>query len=137
MGRAAGYMGNGKEYQLWKPLAKRNSQDIPVSAVWLYVFISILLTLTGSFEKVLLYAGFVLQLMSSLTVATSIFLKSNKPGTFKSPLKPVLQIIFLLFNLGVLIFTLIDRPVESLIGIGILLVGLVIYFFDKPQPAEE
>ena len=126
-----------KEYKLWKPLAKRNKQDIPVAAVWLYVFISILLTLTGSFEKVLLYAGFVLQLMGSLTVATSIFLKSNQPGTFKSPFKPVLQIIFLLFNLGVLIFTLIDRPTESLIGIGILLIGLIIYFFDKPQQIEK
>lgn len=126
-----------KEYKLWKPLAKRNKQDIPVAAVWLYVIISILLTLTGSFEKVLLYAGFVLQLMGSLTVATSIFLKSNQPGTFKSPFKPVLQIIFLLFNLGVLIFTLIDRPTESLIGIGILLIGLVVYFFDKPQGTEE
>jgi APA family basic amino acid/polyamine antiporter len=35
----------------------------------------------------------------------------------------------------VLIFTLLERPVESLIGIGILLLGLVIYLFDKPVQA--
>lgn len=121
-----------KENKLWQPLAKRNAHGIPVAAVWLHVFISILLTLTGSFEKVLLYAGFVLQLMASLTVATSLFIKGQKKETFKSPLKPVLQIIFLLFNAWVLIFTLIDRPVESLIGIGILVIGGIIYFFDKP-----
>jgi len=122
------------EYHLWTPLAKRNKHLIPVAAVWVHVFISILLALTGSFEKVLLYAGFVLQLMASLTVSTSLFLKKKEgANTFVSPLKPLLQIIFLLFNAGVLIFTLIDRPTESLIGIGILLVGVIIYFFDKPS----
>ena len=125
-----------KENKLWQPLARKNKHGIPVAAVWLHVFISILLTLTGSFEKVLLYAGFVLQLMASLTVATSLFIKRQKKETFKSPFKPVLQVIFLLFNAWVLIFTLIDRPVESLIGIGILAIGAIIYFFDKPvQPA--
>ncbi|HTL07976.1 MAG TPA: hypothetical protein VL307_06950, partial [Chitinophagaceae bacterium] len=60
-----------------------------------------------------------------------------------SPWKPVLQIIFLIFNTWVLIYTLIDRPTQSLIGIGILLLGGVIYYFDKaasPQaitPADK
>ena len=125
-----------RENKLWQPLAKKNKHGIPVAAVWLHVFISILLALTGSFEKILLYAGFVLQLMASLTVATSLFLKDRQPGTFRSPFKPLLQIIFLLFNTWVLIFTIIERPIESLIGIGILLIGIVIYFFDTPQEVE-
>jgi APA family basic amino acid/polyamine antiporter len=122
---------------LWQPLAKKNKYGIPVAAVWLHVFISIFLVLTGSFERVLLYAGFVIQLMASLTVATSLFIKEPRSGTFKSPLKPLLQIMFLVFNAWVLIFTLIDRPVESMIGIGILLAGLVVYFFDTPRIAPE
>ena len=68
-----------RENKLWKPLAKKNKHGIPVAAVWVHVFISIVLALTGSFEKILLYAGFVLQLMASLTVATSLFLKIKKP----------------------------------------------------------
>lgn len=121
-----------REYRLWKPLAKRNEHLIPVRAVWAHVIISIGLALTGSFEKVLLYAGFVLQLMSSLTVATSLFLeKKNDATVFKSPFKPTLQIIFLLFNAAVLIFTTYDRPFESLAGIGITSIGAVVYFFDK------
>ncbi len=122
-----------KENRLWKPLAKINQHGIPVTALWLQVFISVILALTGSFEKVLLYAGFVLQLVTSLTVATSLFLKNKAPGTFKSPLKPLLQWIFLAFNAWSLIFTYIDKPVESSIGLGILLIGLVIYLFDKPH----
>ncbi len=125
------------ENKLWKPLAKKNKHNIPVAAIWVHVFISIALTLTGSFEKILLYAGFVLQLMASLTVATSLFLKSNKADTFKSPIKPVLQIIFLIFNGWVLAFTLINRPEESLIGLGVLMIGGIIYYFDQPVSAIE
>jgi basic amino acid/polyamine antiporter, APA family len=120
------------ENNLWQRLSKKNKYGIPVAAVWAHVAISIVLTLTGSFERILLYAGFVLQLMASLTVATSLFLKSAKTGTFKSPFKPLLQVIFLLFNGWVLIFTLVDRPVESIAGLGILAVGAIIYYFDKP-----
>lgn len=121
-----------RENKLWLPLAKKNKHHIPVAAVWAHVLISIALTLTGSFEKILLYAGFVLQLMASLTVATSLFLGATAAETFKSPFKPVLQIIFLIFNGWVLIFTLVDRPFESLIGLGVLLAGAIIYYFDKP-----
>ena len=119
------------ENKLWQPLAKKNKHGIPVAAIWLHVLISILLALSGSFEKILLYAGFVLQLMASLTVATSLFIRNPIKGAFKSPLKPVLQIIFLAFNLWVLVYTLISRPKESLIGIGILVAGLIIYYFDE------
>lgn len=120
------------ENKLWKPLAKFNKHGLPVAAIWMHVFISLILTLSGSFEQILLYAGFVLQLMASLTVATSLFLRNKNPGTFRSPLKPVLQVIFLIFNCWVLIFTLIDRPRESLIGLAVLMTGGIIYYFDTP-----
>ena len=126
-----------KENKLWAPLAKKNKHGIPVVATWVHVIIAVALALTGSFEKILVYAGFVLQLMASLTVATSLFLRNKEKGSYTSPLKPWLQIIFLLFNAWVLIFTLINRPVESLIGIGILLAGLVVYFFDTPVEVVE
>lgn len=126
-----------QENKLWRPVATKNKNGIPVAAVWLHVVIAIVLLLTGSFEKVLLYAGFILQLMATLTVATSLFTTPKPHPTFKSPLKPFLQIIFLLFNAWVLVFTLMDKPVESMTGIGILLAGLVLYFFDAPYKSQQ
>jgi APA family basic amino acid/polyamine antiporter len=105
----------------------------PVPAIWAHVLISVILALTGSFENILLYAGFVLQLMSSLTVATSLFINSKDPAIFRSPFKPLLQLIFLAFNLWILVFTLVDRPFESLIGLGILAIGATLYLFDKTK----
>jgi APA family basic amino acid/polyamine antiporter len=120
-----------KNHSLWKGLAKTNAHNIPVRAVWLQAFISIALTLTGSFEQILLYAGFILQFMSALTVATSLFIR-NRPGEFKTPWKPLPQLIFLAFSLWVLIFTIIDKPLETMLGIGMVLAGIVFYGSTKP-----
>ncbi|PKP37253.1 MAG: hypothetical protein CVT98_06330 [Bacteroidetes bacterium HGW-Bacteroidetes-15] len=125
-----------KDYKLWQPLAKTNRSGIPVRALWLNTGISILLTLTGTFEQVLLYAGFVLQLMGTLTVVSLLFVKRNK-DTFQSPLKPFLQIIYVLFSLWVLIYMLIDRPFESLAGLGLIGLGAILFWFDTFQPLKK
>lgn len=117
------------DFKNWKPLSKTNKHGIPVRAIWLNTAISILLTLTGTFEQVLLYAGFVLQLMATLTVISILFVKRN-PNTFKSPFKPFLQLIYLIFSLWVLAYTLIDKPFESLAGLGLIVVGIVFYRLD-------
>jgi basic amino acid/polyamine antiporter, APA family len=118
------------DFTLFKLLGKTNKNNIPVYAVWAHTLVAILLTLTGSFEKVMLYAGFVLQLMFTLTVATSLFLKNKTEASYKIPFKPWLQIIFLLFNTGVLVFTFIDKPVQSTWGLVLLLVGGILFKID-------
>lgn len=118
----------------WQPLAKQNSHGIPVPALWLHAGISIALMLSGSFEQILVYAGFILQLMTALTVATSLFIKPE-PGAFKTPLKPLPQYIFLVFSVWVLVFTAIDKPMESLIGIGITVAGLAASKIRRAQGA--
>ncbi len=117
-----------QEHSLWTPIACKNSNGIPVRALWLLTCISILLTMTGSFEQVLLYSSFVLQLMGTLTVASLIFVK-RKADTFKSPFRPYLQIIYIIFSLWAILYVLIERPYESMIGLGIVAVGAVTYLY--------
>lgn len=112
-------------HHYWQPLARVNAHGIPVRAVWLHAGISIALTLSGSFEQVLVYAGFVLQLMSALTVATSLFIRPE-PGHFRTPFKPLPQFLFLLFSAWVLVFTAIDKPLESVVGVAMVLGGLLL-----------
>ncbi|MDB4293690.1 amino acid permease [Maribacter sp.] len=119
-----------KDHSLWNTLAVKNKNGIPARALWLQASISIILTMTGSFEQVLLYAGFVLQLMGTLTVASLFWLKGRK-GAYKSPLKPLLQIIFVLFSLWILGYMLVDRPRESGIGLLFVLAGILTYFMSK------
>lgn len=121
-----------KDFRLWQPLSKLNANGVPVRAIVLNTSISLALFASGSFEQVMLYAGFVLQLMGTITVYSS--LKIKKENGFKTPYKPVLQWIYLLFSTSVLLYLLWDRPFESLIGLSILSLGFVVFLFDKKIP---
>jgi APA family basic amino acid/polyamine antiporter len=125
------------EYRLWTILSKTNKHGVPVPAIWAHVLISIVLTMTGSFESVLLYSGFVLQLMASLTVAASLFVTDRAPGAFRSPFKPWLQVLFLLFNGAFLVLTFVTRPKESVLGLTILVAGAVLYALDRPVNKKD
>ncbi|MBC6367831.1 APC family permease [Algoriphagus sp. AK58] len=117
-----------KDFRLWRPLAVVNSNGIPVRAILLNTLISLALFLSGSFEQVMLYAGFVLQLMGTVTIYSSLRIK--KESGFKTPFKPFLQIIYLIFSCAVMGYLIWDRPKESLIGVGILILGGILYLFD-------
>lgn len=119
-----------KDHSLWSKIAVKNKNGIPVRALWLQAIIAILLTLTGTFEEVLLYASFVLQLMGTLTVASIFWLKGRK-GAYKSPFKPLLQIAFILFSIWILGYMLFERPKESAIGLFFVLTGIGTYFMSK------
>lgn len=119
-----------KDHSLWSKIAVKNKNGIPVRALWLQAIIAILLTLTGTFEEVLLYASFVLQLMGTLTVASIFWLKGRK-GAYKSPFKPLLQIAFIIFSVWILGYMLFERPKESAIGLLFVLSGVLTYFMSK------
>ena len=121
------------EHPLWTKLVYKNKLDIPTRALWIQAAIAIALTLTGRFEEVLLYASFVLQLMGTLTIASLLFVK-RKEGTFHSPFRPWIQIIYIIFSIWVLGFMLMEQPTESLIGLGIVAIGVVTYFI-RPNNA--
>ncbi|MGB5610491.1 APC family permease [Eudoraea sp.] len=122
-----------KDYKLWKFLSKKNKNDIPVSAIWLQTVLSLTYVLTGTFESVLLYCGFILQLSAALTVAGVFILRKEKtksPG-FKAPFHPVLPVIFTLFSVWILVYLILDKPMESMIGLLILGIGVFTYFINK------
>lgn len=120
-----------KDFKLWKPLSKVNVHGIPTRAIMLNTFISLVLFSTGSFEQVMLYAGFVLQLMGTVTVYSSLRIK--KEQGFRTPYKPVLQLIYLIFSTAVMGYLVYDRPMESLAGLGILGLGGLMYALDQRE----
>jgi len=58
-------------------------------------------------------------------------LKIKKQEGFKTPFKPLPQLIYLGFSIALMGYLLVDRPKESLAGIGILVLGWALYAFDK------
>jgi APA family basic amino acid/polyamine antiporter len=108
-----------------------NSQGIPVAAIFLNTIIRLILFLTGSFEQVLIYAGFVLQLMGTITIYSSLKIKSS--SGFKALGKPYLQIVYISLSVGIMSYILWDKPIENLIGLGIVAIGLVLFLVDNPK----
>lgn len=121
-----------EDYRLWRPLSQVNANGIPVRATWLQWAISVTLIVTGSFEEVLLYSGFILQAFSMLAVIGMIRLRMSDPGKpgYNSPGYPYIQIAFLLFGSWILIFMIYDRPVESFYGLLNLAVGALTYWYS-------
>lgn len=121
-----------EDHRLWRPLSRVNQNGIPVRAVWLQWAISVTLIITGSFEAVLLYSGFILQAFSMLAVIGMIKMRMKDPGKpgYNSPAYPYIQIAFLLFGTWILIFMIYDRPVESFYGLLNLVIGALTYWYS-------
>ncbi len=104
----------------------------PANALWLQFFWSAILILSGSFNQLLTYTVFVMVLFGCLS-GIGLFLLRRKFGLPASvnpawgyPVVPIIYVVttaFILFN------TLFSRPVESLLGVGIVLLGVPFYFY--------
>ncbi|NNK29768.1 MAG: amino acid permease [Flavobacteriaceae bacterium] len=123
----------GKDFQLWKFLNRQNKRQIPVLAIWFQAGIALTYVLTSTFESVLLYCGFILQIAALLTVSGVFVLRRRKlkEKYFRAPLYPILPVVFILLSLWVLAYLLIQQPVESLVGMLILGVGTLTYFLNS------
>lgn len=122
------------ENKLWSFLAVKNKKNIPVRAIFAHAIIAIIIISTGSFKQIFLYTAFVLQLLSTLAISTAFFLKKSDRKLFKSNLFYVFPTIFVLFSGYILYFTFINNPKESIIGLAIVIIGILLYLFDKKIP---
>ncbi len=116
-------------------LAIKNKHGVPYVAKIIQGAISLLLILTASFDKVLLYVGFTLSLSTFFTVLGLFVLRARNNGKtdgYKTFGYPVTPIIFLALSAWMLFFTMKEHPRESLLGLGTILAGSIVYFIKKP-----
>ena len=126
-----------RENKLWNFMAKENKNRIPVRAIWVHTAISILLIFSGDFEVIFTYTSFVLQILATLAVCTAFFIKQDQLTIIKSKFFYVLPAIFLAFSLYICYFVLMQKPKESLFGLGIIALGIVLFYFDKRIEKEK
>ncbi len=123
-----------EDHKLWRWFSKKTRNQIPLRAIWLQTAITLILVFTGTFEQVLIYSGFVLQLFAAIAVlGVFVVRRKNRGATngFRSPLYPVPQLIFLLLSGWVLVYLFVAQPLESCLGLLNLLLGFIIYRLDK------
>jgi len=130
----------GEDYKVLSFLKKKSKQNIPVSAFIVQLVLILLFLYTSSFEQVMVYSGFTLNILSTLTVA-GVFISRWRDKNIERPYKtwgyPFTPAIFLLVSLWTLFYVFIERPIESLIGLAITGFGVFIYVYEKRMKTKE
>jgi APA family basic amino acid/polyamine antiporter len=102
-----------------------------VAVVWQGIW-SGLLCLTGSYEQLYTYVIFV-SLLFYIACACAIFVLRKKQPQTPRPYRvwgyPVVPVIFGSAMFLIAVNSLIEKPVESLFGIGLIIIGLPVYLF--------
>ena len=121
-----------KEHRLWSYFQTQEN-GIPKRALWLQFGISALLLLTGTFEQIMIYCGILLTASSLMTVLGVFKLRKQNQQRigFKSPLFPLFQIVFILLSVWMIVYALINNPLETALGMSNLLIGTGTYFWSK------
>lgn len=131
----------GQDFPALKVLGRRNSAGVPVPAILIQCAITVVLLLTGSFERVLIYVEFALLLSLSTTVAGVIWLRLRRPDLprpYRTPLYPLTPVLFLAMNAYIAWHTLREKPTESLWSLATIAIGVGLYFLlsKKNAPAS-
>jgi len=104
----------------------------PAIAIVVFGVVASLFALSGNYQQILTYVGFVGQLFMMLTVVGLIILRvrePNLPRPFRVPLYPVVPVVYIAILLWYLSNLLIARLMPSLVGIGIVAAGLPFYWY--------
>ena len=111
------------------PKFKTPGFSIVLQTVW-----ACLLALTGTFEQLFTFAMFAGILFWVLAAAAIFTLRKKRPELprpYKAWGYPVVPMIFILALSGILVNTLVRRPVESLAGSVLMVAGIPVYYMWK------
>jgi len=124
----------GQDVPLLGFLAKTTRKGVPAVAIAVQSSITVLLILTSSFDRVITYMGFTLNLFTLMTVAGLIVLRIKQPE-LPRPVRmwgyPLTAVVFLLIGIWILVYGVIYKPVESVAGFATVLTGLIVYWSGK------
>jgi APA family basic amino acid/polyamine antiporter len=130
----------GRDIHGLRFFAKSNKNNVPYVAIIFQSCIALVLVATSSFQALITYVSFTLNLFTFLTVAGIFVLrhKYKKIETgYKTPFYPITPILFLGILLWVIINIIRERPMESMYGLCTVLLGLLIYYSGNRKKAPE
>ena len=119
----------GEDLPGLRPLAARTRGGAPLPAILLQQLLAVAFVVTDSFEGVLSYAGFTLNLIALLTVAGIFVLRRTEPELTRPvrvPGYPFTPAVFVLLNALILVFVLHERPVAAIAGLLTVLAGVLL-----------
>ena len=131
----------GEDYPGIRWFSHTSVHDTPARAIYIQAGIAIVYLTTATFEQMITYIGFTLNLMTLLAVLGMMLNRRNPSSGNASVYRvrpyPLLPIIFLLINTWVMIYGLVYRPVESFAGIITAVLGLLAWLWLKHKSQQQ
>lgn len=136
MSAARVYYQMSKEKLFFKPFSKVSEKfrtphiSLTGQMIW-----SSILILSGTFDQLTDMLVFVAFLFYALGAIAVIKLKRSRPD-LKTYGYPVVPALFILFCIVIIINSIYSRPWESLIGLGLILTGVPLYFYFSRKKGQ-
>ena len=122
-----------------KSAVENNKNGVPAKSLWMQGIWASLLCLSGQYGDLLDMISFVIVLFYMITVFGVIYLRIKKPELergYKTFLYPFTPILYLVIGTGFCILLFIYKPQYTWPGLGLILIGLPVYFFiNKNKPS--
>jgi len=129
-----------EEHPPLRPLAERTPTGSPRRAVLLQGALALLFVFTDSFEGILTYAGFTLNLFLVLAVLGVVVLRRREPSLSR-PYRvwgyPWTPLFFAAFSIWSLLVVVRDRPMEAVGGVVTLGVAALLTWLVAAVPTDE
>jgi len=103
------------------------------TALWAAV-----LVISGSFEQLLTYVVFMSWVWFALAALAIFVYRRREPNAvrpFRTPGYPVTPVLFVLSALVIVVNTIVSQPRQSMIGLGITVLGLPAYLWWRAKPS--
>ena len=104
----------------------------PTRAIVIQAALACVLVLLGSFDTIISYFLFVVVIFIGLTVASLFVLRRRAAeikGVALTPAYPFTPVVFLLLTALILLLLGGRRPLEAILGVAVVLLGLPVYYF--------
>ncbi len=124
----------------FKKAATLNKNAVPEYALWAQCIMASILCLSGRYGDLLDMISFVVVLFYALTIIGIFRLRKTKPD-MERPYKafgyPVLPVIYILLAIVFCVFLIIMKPLYAGIGLGIVLLGIPVYFISIANQKKD
>ena len=130
------YQAMAKDGLFFEKMSRNNRFGVPGYALWIQFAWASLLALSGQYGTLLDFVMFAVILFYIFTIIGIFILRKKMPDTerpYKAFGYPVIPAIYILLAIFFCVNLLITKPLVSWTGIGLVLLGVPVYFLVKKK----
>jgi APA family basic amino acid/polyamine antiporter len=134
------YYAMAKEGLFFPKVAKVNDAHAPSNSLWYQGIWACVLVLSGTFDQLtdmIIFAVFIYYGATTLGVFILRKKMPDAPRPYKVWGYPVVPAIVILFSIALFINTVISRPREAAIGMGLMLIGIPLWWWFRMKSGRK